>query len=110
MFGCYFFLSETRQEEQKNVKNIKVVTGMIGGLLTMVFGGMKAVLQMYNRSSLNKKMIKACYYDFDESSHAKGQDAFNMGNPVKFSSWDHFSSLIKRKYKCCLKSSPLNDR
>ena len=82
MFGCYFFLSESKVLQSKMLANIVDVIVNLEGIAALVFLFLMVVPQMINARQLEAKSIRTLFFDYDEmeSKDPERRSSFVMKN------------------------------
>ena len=65
VFGCYFFLSESKVIQTKNLANIVDVIVNLEGIAALVFLLMRKLPKMVNAKQLEAKSIRTLFFDCD---------------------------------------------
>lgn len=74
IFGAYFFLSEDRVEQFKNLLNISDVITTFEGVASLIFVLIHVLPTYINHKQLEAKIIRSCYFDVDNSAVVKIED------------------------------------
>jgi len=66
VFGIYYFLSEDKVEQFKNLSSITEVIAIIEGVASLVLMFVAIVPSYINQKQLEAKTIRHCFFDVDE--------------------------------------------
>ena len=98
VFGVYFFLSEDKVEQFKNLSNISEVIAIIEGVAGLAILFVSILPTYINQKQLEAKTIRYCYFDVDTNQKVK--NGMNLpAKPMKFSCRDKFSTFKRKAFK-----------
>ena len=66
IFGCYFFLSEDRQEYVIQVCRFKQIIAVVGALIHLTFAVVGLGMRRLNQFQLEEFLIHQSYYDIED--------------------------------------------
>jgi hypothetical protein len=98
VFGIYFFLSEDKVEQFKNLSNISEVIAIIEGVAGLAILIVSVLPTYINQKQLEAKTIRYCYFDVDTNQKITNHQNL-PAKPMKFSCRDKFSTFKRKIFK-----------